>query len=113
MILNNDSLNLGFGNSQTVSAVKNGYLTEYTQKTLGEAVDGFIGNAKWTSITGTDGNKYVNIKGNITYDGEPAEIILQYKVNVSTGYFEINAIEINGQSQSMLTYMQLIMEMYK
>jgi hypothetical protein len=103
--------NLGISNNQTVNEVKNGYLTLYPDKTLGEAINGFFGNPKWESIKATDGNIYVNITGKITSNGQLADAILQYEIDNST--FVFHSFEINGVPQNMLMYSQVLDEMYK
>ena len=95
-----------------ISMVKNGTLSRYPQKTVGEAVDTFMGNPKWEAINGHDGNTYVNVTGSILVMDESATAALQFKLDQQNGTFEINALEINGTPQHDLIALKLITAMY-
>lgn len=96
--------------SQEVKMVKNGILNSYPNKTLGQLVEGFVGDPKWESIKDDKGDKYVNITGTIKYYERDTKIILQYKINGNT--FELNAIEFNDVPQNFFVYEALIEKMY-
>lgn len=102
---------LSCGDSKEVEAVKNGTLNGYPYKTLGKAVEEFVGSPKWEEITAEDGNKYVNISGKIEYYKKETNILLQYKVSNSS--FEFNALEFNGIPQNIFIYNALIEKMYE
>lgn len=95
--------------SQEVKTVKNGVFKSYPNKTLEEAVKGFVGNPKWESIVAKDGNKYVNIKGNINYRDKTIKMLLQYKVDGNN--FELQALEFNGIPQNLFIYSALMTKM--
>lgn len=97
--------------SEEIKSVKGGRLNGHSEKTLGEAIDGFMGNPKWEAIKADDGNIYVNVKGNILYQGKKIEALIQYKVNEDT--FKLNALEFNGIPQNMFMYSGLINKMYE
>ncbi|SFE32621.1 protein of unknown function [Thermoanaerobacter thermohydrosulfuricus] len=111
-ILSNSILNLGYGDSILINSVKNSHIDGYPLKTLGEAIDRYIKDAKWTSFVDSDNNKYVNVEGIINYNGKPAKILLQYKVNTYNNTYSFNAMEIDGEPQSALLYLNLIEEMF-
>ncbi|MGL4997987.1 MAG: hypothetical protein ACRC5T_03215 [Cetobacterium sp.] len=97
---------------EVAESVKNGKLSNYPQKTLGEAIDGFVGNAEWESIISDDGNSYVNITGIILFHEKEVEILIQYKVNKDDS-FEFNALEFNEIPQIFLMYSGLLEKMYE
>ncbi|MGL6168537.1 MAG: hypothetical protein ACRC0Y_09645 [Fusobacteriaceae bacterium] len=97
---------------EVAESVKNGKLSNYPQKTLGEAIDGFVGNAEWESIISDDGNSYVNITGIILFHEKEVEILIQYKVNKDDS-FEFNALEFNEIPQNFLMYSGLLKKMYE
>jgi len=99
------------GNSKEVKSVKEGRLTAYPEKTLGEAIDSFMGDPEWESIEADDGNIYVNVKGSIMLHEKEVEALIQYKVDGD--YFELNALEFNGVPQNMFMYSGLIDKMYE
>ena len=95
-----------------IAMVKNGTLQKYPQKTVGKAIEGFMGNPQWEAITGTDGNSYVNVKGKILYDGKEATAALQFRIYKERDTFEINAFEINGKPANMFELWGLLENMY-
>lgn len=99
------------GDSKEVQSVKEGRLNGHPEKTLGEAIDGFMGNPKWEDIEAEDGNIYVNIKGTILYQEKEIEALIQYRVNGES--FKLNALEFNGIPQNMFMYSVLINKMYE
>lgn len=111
MILLISILFISCGDSQEVQMVKNGTLNSYPNKTLGQAIEGFVGNPKWESIVAEDGNKYVNIVGTIKYHEKDIRMALQYKINGNK--FELNALEFNDIPQNLLMYGALIEKMYE
>lgn len=101
------------GDPQIVAMVKDGTLSAYPDQTIGEAVEGFFANPQWEHIVAEDGNDYVNVRGRISYAGEPADAVVQYAVDPETGSFQVNAFEINGLPQNELMYLELIAKMYE
>lgn len=94
-----------------LKALREGDLNGHSEKTLEEAIDGFMGSPKWEAIKADDGNVYVNVKGTILYQEKEIEAIIQYKVNKDT--FEFNALEFNEIPQNMFMYFGLINKMYE
>lgn len=103
--------------SSAVKAVKNGYLSNYPNKTIGSAIDNFFGNPSWKSGIGSDGETkgetLVNVKGNIMYQDKKIQAELQFIVNNDTGSFSINALEFNGIPQNKIMIFGLIQKMYQ
>jgi hypothetical protein len=107
----------GVGNARSadpaVQSVKDGKLYGYPSMTLGEALGGFMSNVKWESLKADDGHTYVNVRGSITYDGEPVTAVVQYKLIDKAGRFEFSAFEINGVPQPDYLYNDLIEKAYE
>lgn len=110
--LNVSSLGLG-NNDQYVQMVKGGTLTQYPNKTLGAAVDGFFGDPKWQHIQATDGKDYVNVSGKITVQEKGTSALLQFSIDKQAGTFAFRALEFDGVAQNLLTYASLLQSMYK
>ncbi len=108
---------IGCGESKEVQIVKNGHLNSHPEKTIGEAVDNFVGNPKWESGIGADGETkgktLVNVRGKMMFMGKEVTGALQYIVNTKESTFEINAFEINEVPQNMFILAGLIEKMYE
>lgn len=87
-----------------ISSVKNGHFYSYDEMTVGEAVDNFFDNPKWSSGEPVDkalaGYTLVNCKGGISYYDEYAVAEIQFLVDKDDGSFELHAFEIDGVPQS-------------
>lgn len=105
------TLGLSACDSAEVQMVKGGKLQLCPDKTVATMVNGFMGNPSWESIVATDGGNYVNIGGDITYDGEPVRAKLQFAVDKSAGTFEFNAIELNAVAMPQLLAIGLMNQM--
>jgi hypothetical protein len=68
---------------------------------LGEMADAFMSSPSWEEFTSTTGGTVVQLTGEISYDGYPAEAILQWSVSGST--FDTEYFGINGVGQSLIT----------
>jgi len=90
-----------FSDSANVSSVKNGTVGACPSATLGEMADAFMSSPSWEEFTSTTGGTVVQLTGEISYDGYPAEAILQWSVSGST--FDTEYFGINGVGQSLLT----------
>lgn len=97
--------------SPSVQMVKGGILENYPHKTLGEAIEGFVGNPRWKSIEAEDGFTYVNIRGEISFHDKPVTMTLQYKLDGNSFYF--NALEFNDIPQNSFMYFALIEKIYE
>ena len=87
------------GNDSRLSLVKNGAFDFCPQATVKEMVDSYIANPSWEAFVATDGNDYVNVEGQIYYYEALVDMLLQFRVNDDMDRFEVNAFEIEGESQ--------------
>jgi len=101
------------GDDQYVQMVKNGHLNNYPNKTVGEAFGGYLSNAKWSSGTSTEGNKFVNVRGRGTFMGNRVDTLVQFSVDYDNGTFEYRALEVNGVPQANLIAIGLFENIFK
>ena len=94
-----------------ISLVKNGVMDFCPQATVNELVNNYVVNPKWSAIVATDGEDYVNLKGKITYNERPANMLLQFKVDTNSDRFEVNAFEINEIPQNVFMQNALLSDM--
>lgn len=101
---------------KAISIVKNGHFSGYTNMTVGEAVDGFFANQKWTSGIPTDEEfsefMLVNVEGKILYNEKKVNAEIQFLVDEDTGVFELYAFEMNGIPQNDIMKLYLIESMF-
>jgi len=102
----------GGGNDKYVQIVKEGTLDAYPQMTVGEAFDDFLDNPKWESGVSDNGERFVNVTGEILCDGDKTEIIIQFIVDKKDRAFQYNACEIDGIPQSDLIVWGLLETIY-
>jgi len=85
-----------------VDSVKNSNFLKCPKYTVEEVVNSFMGNPEWESFIEPDSDEdvdyYVNIKGDIAYNGSPAVGMLQLWVKGDD--IGIQGFEINGQLQN-------------
>ena len=93
---------------KAIELVKGGTLHLCPGVTVGEMVDGFMGNPSWDSGVDEKNITFVNIGGDITYDGKPVRAVVQFIVNDRDQSFEYQAFEINGIAQNNLTAASLM-----
>jgi major membrane immunogen (membrane-anchored lipoprotein) len=98
-----------FSDSANVSSVKNGTVGACPSATLGEMADAFMSSPSWEEFTSTSGTTVVQLTGDISYDGYPAEAILQWTVSGST--FDTEYFGIDGVGQSLITVSALYSNM--
>lgn len=101
---------------KAISIVKNGHFSGYTNMTVGEAVNGFFANQKWTSGIPTDEEfsefMLVNVEGKILYNEKKVNAEIQFLVDEDTGVFELYAFEMNGIPQNDIMKLYLIESMF-
>ena len=99
---------VGSDNTIALITVKNGHFTSHPAPAvnIGDAVNCFFGDPKWSTLTGEDGNTYVNLTGRITYLDEPVNALVQFRIDGTS--FEMNAFEMNDIPQNDLTKLALI-----
>lgn len=102
---------------KAISIVKNGHFSGYTNMIVGEAVDGFFANQKWTSGIPTDEEfsefMLVNVEGKILYNEKKVNAEIQFLVDEDTGVFELYAFEMNGIPQNDIMKLYLIESMFE
>lgn len=98
-----------FSDSANVSSVKNGNVGACPSATLGEMADAFMSSPSWSEFTSTSGSTIVELTGQISYDGYPAEAVLQWSVSGSS--FDTEYFGIDGVGQSLITVSALYSNM--
>lgn len=98
---------------QHVLSIRNGHFYSYPAPNvnIGTITDRYFSNTRWESITGTDGNRYVNMTGGFSYLNSPATAKIQFRL-YSDGSFVLRAFEINGEPQTDFMIGVLIEDMY-
>ena len=79
--------------------------------TVKEMVNNYVASPKWSAFVADDGEDYVNIEGEITYDDLPVDMLLQFKVNTDSERFEVNAFELNEIPQNIFMQAALLESM--
>ena len=89
--------------------VKDSYVQACSTATLGEMADAFMSDPQWRDFQGTSGNTIVELSGGISYDGMPADALIQFEI--SGGSFEAVYLGINSVDQNMLVLSALLNKM--
>lgn len=100
-----------FGESADVSLVKNGQLDGFPDVTVGQLVENFLGDSRWSTDKGPGGQRIVNVKGQMTLMGKPVQAAIQFFVQGKR--FELHAFEMNGIPQNNLVKAALLDKMYE
>lgn len=98
-----------FSDSVNVRTVKDAYIQACSTATLGEMADAFMSDPQWRDFTGTSGNTIVELTGGISFDGLPAEALIQFEI--SGGSFEATYLGINDVDQNLLMLSSLLDKM--
>ena len=98
-----------FTESANVSSVKDASLSSCPSATLGQMAEAFMSNPSWRDFPSTSGGTVVELTGEISYDGFPADALIQF--NLSGGSFEAVYLGINDVDQSMLMLSSLLNKM--
>jgi hypothetical protein len=98
-----------FSESANVSSVKDASLSSCPTATLGQMADAFMTNSSWRDFPSTTGSTVVELTGEISYDGYPADALIQF--DLSGGSFEAVYLGINDVDQSMLMLSSLLSKM--
>ena len=98
-----------FTESANVSSVKDASLSSCPSATLGQMADAFMTNPSWRDFPSTTGGTVVELTGEISYDGLPADALIQF--DLSGGSFEAVYLGINDVDQSMLMLSSLLNKM--
>ena len=98
-----------FTESANVSSVKDASLGSCPSATLGQMADAFMTNPSWRDFPSTTGGTVVELTGEISYDGLPADALIQF--DLSGGSFEAVYLGINNVDQSRLVLSALLTKM--
>lgn len=98
-----------FTDSVNVSSVKDASLSSCPTATLGEMADAFMSNANWTDFPSSTGSTIVELTGEISYDGYPADAIIQFELYGDS--FEAVYLGINDVDQSKIVLSALLGKM--
>ena len=98
-----------FTESANVLSVKDASLGSCPSATLGQMADAFMTNPSWRDFPSTTGSTVVELTGEISYDGLPAEAFIQF--DLSGGSFEAVYLGINNVDQSRLVLSALLTKM--
>lgn len=98
-----------FTESSNVLSVKDASLGSCPSATLGQMADAFMTNPSWRDFPSTSGGTVVELTGEISYDGFPADALIQF--DLSGGSFEAVYLGINEVDQSMLMLSSLLSKM--
>lgn len=83
--------------SNEVQMVKGGTLQSCPDKTVEQMVNGYMGNPEWRSLVAEDGNDYVNVVGEISYNNQPTKAEIQFRLNKEKSSFQFQAWELGGK----------------
>lgn len=83
--------------SSEVQMVKGGTLQSCPDKTVEQMVNGYMGNPEWRSLVAEDGNDYVNVVGEISYNNQPTKAEIQFRLNKEKSSFQFQAWELGGK----------------
>ena len=98
-----------FTESANVASVKDASLSSCPSATLGQMADAFMTNPSWRDFPSTTGGTVVELTGEISYDGLPADALIQF--DLSGGSFEAVYLGINNVDQSLLVLSALLTKM--
>lgn len=98
-----------FTDSANVLSVKDASLTSCPSATLGQMADAFMSNPSWTDFPSSTGSTIVELTGGMTYDGYPADAVIQF--DLSGGSFEAVYLGINDVDQSRIMLSALLTKM--
>tara|TARA_B100001113_G_C21044366_1_gene593839 strand:- start:464 stop:829 length:366 start_codon:yes stop_codon:yes gene_type:complete len=96
----------------TIQRIKDGTFNNCNKATIDDLVDNFFDYPSWTAIVASDGSRYVNLAGGMTYDGVPVDALVQFTAPMyDSSSFEINAFEMNDIPQNQLMVGALVTAM--
>lgn len=103
-ILNPESMS---GQQKYISLVKESAPQSYPDITYGEAFEAFFGDGSWNYFKSSDEQDVVEFRGKCYYDGEAAEVTIQYLVSYEEGTGQLYTVAINNEPQP--EFIQLLM----
>jgi hypothetical protein len=90
-----------------VLSVKNGYLQDHPEKSLGDAFQSFFGDPTWRYFKATTGEDVVEFTGFAMYEKTRVKALLQFVLKENQS-FEVGALSFNDVPQNELIKAQLM-----
>lgn len=90
----------GCVDSDEVKMVKAGKLNSCQKGTVEKMVDSFMGSPSWKSGVAKNGQEFVNVSGDISYQEKKVRAEVQFFIDKKNKTFEFNAFEINEVPQN-------------
>jgi hypothetical protein len=78
---------------------------------MGQAVQKIMKAPSWKSFIGTDGNRYVQVEGTISFNNTPTYSILQFII-VRENTYMIHALSVDGVIQNQSSIDQFLQMAY-
>lgn len=103
------SLSLDVFESAEIKAVKGGTLQVCPSATIEQMANSFLASPTWRDFDSVSGGKVVELKGGFTYDGMPADALIQFTFEGTN--FEAAYLGINGIDQNLLMLSALLNKM--
>lgn len=94
-----------------VVRVRDSYVQACSTATLGEMADAFLGDPRWESFESLTGETIVELNGEMSYSGLPAQAKLQFTVTDFGSSFETSFFSIDGEGQGVLVISALLTKM--
>lgn len=95
-----------------VLSVKNGYLEDYADKSIGEAFEKFFGEPTWKYFKSDTGKDVVEFTGFLVYQEAEVKARMQFLLN-EDNTFEIGALAFNDVPQNQLTTNAVITSVFE
>jgi hypothetical protein len=90
--------------------IKTGNFDQCPTATVEDLIKNYMSTPKWDSFMGEDNTYYLNVKGGIMYDGEPAKAHIQFRFLDNMKWY-INALEVDGNPQNEYFITSLVSDM--
>ena len=90
------------GSSAIISTVKNGHFYDYPNTSIGDALDNFLENEKWSSLESAEGDAVVEVTGN----RNGYHMLVQFDVYDDT--FEFRYAEIDGEAMNLFEFLVML-----
>ena len=101
VLIESDSFTVQDTYSKQTQLVREYRIDSCPNYTLEQLVDSevIISNPTWETNITEDNEIFVNISGQVSYDGKPSEILIQFLFDKNNLDFAYNAYEIDGEAQ--------------
>ena len=105
-----------FGADATINIVRNGYLPEYPNQTVGDAVGLYFGEPEWNAyesdLAEYKGKSLVVVTGKLFYENRKVDASLEFLVDGKTEKFQLLGFKLEGEPQSYEIMQMIIRSMY-